>query len=216
MDRTSDTWFKEMFIDEAKAALDSRINAGGGGDYDEGVEAGKQAEYDKFWDAYQENGNRYDYAYGFYNLGWTDDSFMPKYDIKMRLNNYAAFCWSKIIDTKRTIDITAATNITNLFAWCAKLKTIRKLVVSETTPFNRGVFQACSALENITIEGLIGVSIAFTDSPLLTTDSVQSIINSLKDLTGATAQTLTFHSDVKAKLTEEQIQQVWDKNWTLG
>jgi hypothetical protein len=46
-------------------------------------EAGKQAEYDAFWDAYQNNGNGMEWgANAFYGKWWNDDTFYPKYDIK--------------------------------------------------------------------------------------------------------------------------------------
>lgn len=44
-------------------------------------EAGKQAEFDNFWDTYQSNGTRVDYSYAFAGKGWTDEFFKPKYDI---------------------------------------------------------------------------------------------------------------------------------------
>lgn len=43
-------------------------------------DAGKKAEYDAFWDAYQKNGKRLDYAYCF-TLGWDNKTLLPKYDI---------------------------------------------------------------------------------------------------------------------------------------
>lgn len=49
--------------------------------YDEGVEAGKKAEYDKFWDIHQEYGNRHGYNYAF-SYGWTNENFKPKYDLR--------------------------------------------------------------------------------------------------------------------------------------
>lgn len=49
---------------------------------DEVYEAGKKAEYDAFWDAYQENGNRLKYGGAFSGVGWNDETFKPKYDIK--------------------------------------------------------------------------------------------------------------------------------------
>lgn len=49
---------------------------------EEGKETGKQEEYDRFWDTYQQNGNRLDYSYAFAGFGWTDKTFKPKYDIK--------------------------------------------------------------------------------------------------------------------------------------
>lgn len=42
-------------------------------------EAGKQAEYDNFWDSYQANGTRASYNYGFRE--WQPSFFNPKYDI---------------------------------------------------------------------------------------------------------------------------------------
>lgn len=67
-----------------------------GGDYEKGyqdgnaagIEAGKQAQYDAHWDAYQQNGNRTGYDYGFAGEGWTDETFKPKYDIKVVRGNY--------------------------------------------------------------------------------------------------------------------------------
>lgn len=42
-------------------------------------DAGKKAEYDRFWDSFQNNGKRRKYSYAFYN--WTEECFNPKYDI---------------------------------------------------------------------------------------------------------------------------------------
>ena len=44
-------------------------------------EAGKQAEYDRFWDSYQENGNKTNYLYAFAGKGWNNETFKPKYDL---------------------------------------------------------------------------------------------------------------------------------------
>lgn len=56
---------------------------GGGVDdrYDEGYDDGKQAQYDGFWDTYQQNGNRKDYVNAFAGVGWNDATFKPKYNI---------------------------------------------------------------------------------------------------------------------------------------
>ena len=45
-------------------------------------EAGKNAAYDAFWDAYQQNGERVNYHTGFAGRGWNEHTFRPKYDIK--------------------------------------------------------------------------------------------------------------------------------------
>lgn len=48
--------------------------------YNHGLEEGRQAQYDEFWDALQNYGKRADYAYAF-ATGWNDKTFTPKYDI---------------------------------------------------------------------------------------------------------------------------------------
>ena len=51
-------------------------------DIDDVYEAGKKSEYDRFWDAYQQNGKRTSYAYAFAGYGWSLENFKPKYDMK--------------------------------------------------------------------------------------------------------------------------------------
>ena len=42
-------------------------------------EKGVSDEYDRFWDAYQDNGNRTDYRMAFCSTSWTEENFKPKY-----------------------------------------------------------------------------------------------------------------------------------------
>jgi hypothetical protein len=77
-------------------------------DLDEVFEAGKQAEYDAFWDAFQENGKRNRYNYGFSRF--PADAFYPKYDIVPRENNwmFEAFNPSVVFnDPKPPLDLAA-------------------------------------------------------------------------------------------------------------
>lgn len=48
----------------------------------ESFEEGKQAEYDRFWDAYQANGSRGQYQYAF--CLFDDETFKPKYDLVLK------------------------------------------------------------------------------------------------------------------------------------
>ncbi|MBQ8756817.1 MAG: hypothetical protein IJZ48_01035 [Oscillospiraceae bacterium] len=55
-------------------------------EYYKGRREGKQEEYDRFWDSYQQNGQRTDYYYAFRNPSveqqvWTADNFEPKYSM---------------------------------------------------------------------------------------------------------------------------------------
>lgn len=49
--------------------------------HEQGVTDGKQAEYDAFWDNYQQNGNRTNYTSAFGGC-WNVDLFKPKYSIR--------------------------------------------------------------------------------------------------------------------------------------
>lgn len=63
-----------------------------------------------------------------------------------------------------------------------------------------------------TIKVSIGFS-AFANPP---DECINAIINGLADLTGQESQIVTLHSTVKAKLTDDQIAQITNKNWTLA
>lgn len=112
------------------------------------------------------------------------------------------------------LDLRNATNNNNYaFGSGCSVETIDKLIVSENTVFSNTTFNG-DKLENIIFEGTIGVSINFSVCPL-STQSVQSIIDHLKDRSGLETQTLTFRSDVGAGLTETQRATITAKNWTL-
>ena len=89
-------------------------------------------------------------------------------------------------------DFSSATNVTVTFNYLSALKEMRWKKNS------------------------LSLSISVSGSPLLSNETIQSIIDGLADLTGTTSQTLTLHTDVKAKLTETQIATITGKNWTLA
>ena len=161
---------------------------GGGGE--EAYMAGKKYEYDKFWDVYQKKGNRTNYAFSFYNLGWNNDTYNPKYPINASGNTNSVFGYSQFTDTKVDIDISKATSVESIFSNCIYLKKIKNLKVSKDTPFKNTSFIKCYDLEDITVTGTIGQSIWFGDSTLLSKKSIKNIIGCLSDT--ATEKTLTL------------------------
>lgn len=189
------------------------VTAAAGG-YDTGYADGKQAEHDRFWDAYQQNGNKTNYDQAFAYGHWNDDTYDPKYDIVCGagVSTRQAFYNGRMTSTKVPIRV-KNTTLNSTFAG-STIKTIVLLELVGVTGYNNP-FSSCAALENITIAGSIDVSVSLSASPLLTQPSVQSIIDHLKDLTGQTAQTLTLHADVGARLTDAQKATVTAKNWTL-
>lgn len=213
--------------------------------YESGVAQGEQNAYDAFWDVYQQNGVRTNYDGAFGGEGWTTEFFKPKYNINptsaaymFRKSNISgdlveicddlgismdfsnctsfmeAFSNAPNITRVGVMDIRkAGANITNMFAFSG-VKTIDKVLIAETNTLT--YFPgAMLSLENISFEGVIANSISFAYSSNLTMASVDSIISCLKDLTGATAQTITFHATVGGKLTEAQKAAITAKNWTL-
>lgn len=102
----------------------------------------------------------------------------------------------------------------NTFNYCINAETIEILDFSSSTN-NLNAFLYCYALKNIKIVSkTIKLSISFSHSDKLTDESIQSIIYGLAVVT--TSQTITFHTDVKGKLTEEQIATINEKGWTLA
>ena len=229
---------------------------GGGGDteaaYQEGlvvgIEQGKQAEYDAFWDSFQQNGERTDYKNSFGTYGWTTENFKPKYDMFPK-SSYGMFSENTLsIDLQATLEELGVTldfkNCTNLnftffkskftrvgivdtrsctsalsqvFSSCPNLHTIDKVILRDdgTSKLVPLTFTSSGKIANITFEGVIGVDFDFSAPQALTDESIQSVIDALKDLTGETALTVTFCAGVGAKLTDEQKATITAKNWTL-
>lgn len=205
----------------------------------EGIEQGKQAEWSVLWDGIQNSGNRVEYSYAFQGKGWTDETFNPKYPIKPTTADYtfmdtgitdftregivldfslttvarATFSGTKNTEMKLpTIDFSKVAYSSGNFRnfWGKELSVILPETFDYKTSFMENYY-----LERLTITGVVGKSMNMRDSSLLSDESVRGIIDCLKDLTGATAQTLTFHKDVGAKLTDAQKATITAKNWTL-
>lgn len=105
------------------------------------------------------------------------------------------------------------------FSNCYALEEIIGELVDSSGLWNNNftnAFNSCSELKEVRFaKDAIFNTVKFTNSDKLSDASIQSIIDGLKDLTGATTQTLSFHKDVGAKLTPEQKAAITAKNWTL-
>lgn len=233
---------RKVYEEENIRAIADKIREKTGGDSTyktsemaEGVaevyEAGKQAEYDRFWDNYQQNGNRTDYFNGFGKC-WTAETFKPKYDLRPT-DAYMMFHFIELggidlaeylnslgvtldfsnstnmqyafqgakISRVGVIDITRAVYTDKLFNSCSLLHTIDTLVVSEDSKAIN-FFGGCKSLANITIEGIIAQNANFQDCPL-THDSLMSIINALKNF-------------VEKKTLRYPSGSIKEVNWELG
>lgn len=186
---------------------------------DTAFEEGKKAEYDRFWDAFQDNGNRTNYEFTFCGKSWTDTNFVPKYDIKP-VEQYYLFFSSAISNIKASlesadvtldtsnctslnrtfygaatsalppIDASAVSAMDNTFTTCKKLVEV-DIVVNESVSY-KDTFFACYALENLTIYGTIGQNgLNLQDSTKLSKASITSIINALSTTTSGLSVTLS-------------------------
>lgn len=184
---TADLIKPSEFANKIEAVYTAGQNASG--DYNEGFENGKTSEYDRFWNAYQNNGQAVT-SYMFYGACWTDEVYKPKYPIVFNTGANAVFGMSKITDTKVDISIQMS-GIIQTFYGAGSLITIPSLTVTENTTFSSW-FSACKALRNITIYGTIANDISFSVCPLRK-ESVENIVSALSDT--VTGKTITFNSE---------------------
>lgn len=204
--------FKANFgkVIEVGGDTETAYNSG----YADGEQAGQKAEYDKFWDTFQNNGGTQNYYYAFAHDRYSDKNYNPKYPIKCSSGTADAryiFYTSPITDTK--VEIVANNKDLNYCFHNSEIVTIRKITVVAATGYTN-TFYNCQDLKNITFGGTIGQDISFANSKYLTAESIQNIIDHLATVTSA--KTLTFHATVAGKLTEEQLLQIANKNWQVG
>ncbi|MBR5152232.1 MAG: hypothetical protein IKW60_01695 [Clostridia bacterium] len=89
-------------------------------------DAGKKAEYDAFWDAYQQNGERKSYTNAFAGTGWNQNTFFPRHSIQVvegymifRMHNQGYVSYDLVEHLSQqgiTLDFSTATNIQYAFA----------------------------------------------------------------------------------------------------
>ena len=192
-------------------------------DFDDVYEAGRKAEYDAFWDVYQNNGSAKGYSYAFAGQAWKDAVYNPKYDIV--INYTAAYMYydTRITDTKIVIDLangSGSRTTSYMFGSATSLVTILKLIVSSTTPFSN-TFHNCPELVNLIIVGTIGQNgFDVHWSTKLSADSLKSIIDALSTTT--TGLTITLPTTAQSNYEAVYGSGSWStltatkSNWTIA
>ena len=205
-------------------------------------EEGKKAEYDWFWDIYQNNGSRLDYQYAFAGNGWNAENFKPKYtiyptncgngfrssairkiDIDFSRCTSLANCWASCTDLEDagTINLKSIRNNSHsyLLTGCTSLHTV-KIIFGTNITVSTNLFNNCTALQNLIVEGVIattGFNVQW--STKLSHESLMSIINALADKstdTSGTVWEIILGDENKAKLTSEELQIAQNKNWVVN
>ena len=140
-----------------------------------------------------------------------------KYSDTANVTNFSNMFVSCPAKTIPSLNLQKATNVYGMFVG-AHAEEIGELNVSNIAnePSIRDMFKNCSYLKKVCfVPGCIKFAISFAQSSKLEDVAIQSIIDGLADLTGKTAQTLTIHATVGAKLTQAQKDAITAKNWTL-
>lgn len=136
------------------------------------------------------------------------------------------FYFSDIWDEKNPLkhitlnfDTSKVTYANNVFGSLVQLKTVDGKALDFSSISSSSTIRIFYGSANVEyarfVPNTIKCNLNVSDSRAFTTETIQSIIDGLADVTDGTAKTLTLHSTVGAKLTDEQKATITAKNWTL-
>ena len=143
----------------AKLGITSSINAQEfPNKVNEVYEAGRTKEWSDFWDAFQQNGSRTNYAYAF-AMGWDSKAFKPKYDIKPSEASYMFYKTNITGDFKEllencgvVLDTSKATYMQFAFNNASDISHLPEISFESATYSSariEGVFMGCYGLNRI-------------------------------------------------------------------
>lgn len=183
---------------------------------------GMQTEYDRFWDAYQQEGAvLYSANYMFASPLWVDGIYKPKYPI-IPQRATAMYRYTGITDVIVDLDFTqsvAPGSTSSVFANTSALKRIPKIKVLENMKYDSW-FTSNTSLEEIRFEGIIGNSLDIHWSTKLSMESLASIVNALSKT--ASGQSITLPTTARQTYDNATISGAWDNlvsqytNWTFA
>lgn len=124
-------------------------------------EAGQKSAYDRFWDAYQQNGNRKNYAAAFGGEGWTNEWFQPKYDIicegtcsQMFYGSYITGDLAEHLNSRGiTLDLSKMTSAHSLFNAAVYITRLPEINITLCVSACSSLFANCRGL--VTIDKLV-------------------------------------------------------------
>lgn len=102
----------------------------------------------------------------------------------------------------------------SMFAYCSKLRVIHGVLTLASPNQNNvaSMFLLCSELREVQLKSL-QTSISFSDSPLLSLDSISYMVTNAANTSPIT---ITLHPDAYARLTDELIAQATEKQITFA
>lgn len=128
----------------------------------------------------------------------------------------------EVVDLSFLKNVSLTNSAENMFYSCQKMHTLLLPMDFSLCGYVTQMFTQAYALENFSGLKNIRISINLGSCKSLTHESALNCIAGLYDLTEGgtvtdyTAQTLTFHADVKAQLSEEEIAEATAKGWNIA
>lgn len=235
---------REKTGETSQLSLDNIINT----EVDKVFDAGKKSEYDAFWDEYFKAIKSLGGfgAFIFSGAGWNDITFNPPYPIDFITDGYNMFYYASNISKEKLalvdyskitsnfaglfgysqikevpeLDTRGASQVSNLFIYALYLVSVENIILKDDgTQTLSGIFNYANALQEVRFTGVIGKNgINVQWSPLLSHESLMSIINALQDKstdTSGTVWTVTLGATNIAKLTDAEQQIARDKGWVI-
>lgn len=166
-------------------------------------EAGKKAQYDAFWDALQNYGNRRSYNFAFFSAEglWSDENFRPKYDLVIKggsddtfygLSNITKFKKGYYGEEDLQIDTSEMTSANWFFFNMTNLVELPTLDFTNVTA-SAGAFSGCTNLAKLHL--IVSEKTVFSAKSSTTFNNCKSLID-LK-ITGIIASDLTLTACTK-------------------
>lgn len=209
-------------------------------------DAGKKAEYDRFWDAYQQNGNRTDCQRCFSGVAWTAETLKPKYDIKPKWGGATAmFQMCGFVGSLKEhfeslgigLDLSEISGCSQLFYQATGITELPVLDFSNTIQECTYLFYQCTALETLGLvmaESTAFNANCFTSCTALknltvegtignnldihwsTNLTVASVESIINALGGTASRTLTLPSAMSSNPEYTSVIATKPSNWTVS
>lgn len=215
----------QTIAENQQSVYDAGYRAGAGASGNQGYDSGYTDGYNdgsalKDKKPYIDTREITDFRY--FNQEGKRTAILPKLDTSNG-TNFFYFCYGATNVVTVDLNVSKAIQCSNAFNGCTALKTVVYLDFSSiphTTSTSNGVsgiFTKCAALVDITIKpNCLKAPISFANSPLLSDESIDSIINSLVQWDDTTKKKLTLNSSVVEKLTDEQLTTIFNKGWEVA
>ena len=183
---------------------------------------GIQTEYDRFWDSFQDYGNRQNYSYGFAGYGWTNDTFKPKYSLSDAIINDHLYMFnnSRISEIDYDLNVSYNPSVSYLFAGNINLKKVKSVMLHASATGGDSCFRGSIALEDVTFKNAIPCAFDFHWSTKLSKATILNIFEHLSST--VTGQTLTLSKTAVTNAFGSTTATEWTNlvatktNWTIS